>query len=105
MTIQPCFACELLFVDHIDCRGGNTPLMIASAYARDSIVRLLLAEYHANVNEKNRYSLVIPDPLLLLQAPQGVQCFLMHFMAAMAGPPCATAVLTINPVLGSASSP
>lgn len=29
--------------------------MVASAYGHKSIVRLLLAEYHADVNQRNKY--------------------------------------------------
>ncbi len=36
-------------------RTGDNALMIASSHGYSSIVHLLLAEYHANVNEQNMY--------------------------------------------------
>ena len=37
------------------CRAGNTALMIAANSGHESIVRLLLTEYHASVNGRSMY--------------------------------------------------
>ena len=57
-----CYAsalCATLFVflshEVVAGRAGNTSLMIAAAYGHKSTVRLLLAEFHANANERNMY--------------------------------------------------
>jgi hypothetical protein len=77
--------------------------MIASSYGHESIVRLLLADYHANVNERNKY--YRPLFVCCLQSPDAARhsdslacrC-LMPTAAAMVGMRCLTR-------LSEASSP